>query len=447
MNEPESRVAFREAGHCQITTESTGHVWPKALAGASPRRVGGSPQRGSFHDSDRRSRASNCSTDVLCARVPEQGDRQRRRSVGCTSAGGWIVLALSTGCAARSAPCGGDDCAPAVVPCEAQACLAGQCSSGSANECVSEALCPSTGSLCADGCAVPSGPVLDPIHVGAVLRFTAEAASVEVGWADPDADEPSEWLSQSTVVLPEKPARLKVFARVAGGECAERFEHVYDVRDAYPTRAGEPESDAVALDDARITTWATGFVDPVSWGSDVDSPWRDPEQALGPAQGTSLDVVGLGNGGRIVLTFEPPIADGLGADLAVFENSFDDTFLELGFVEVSSDGTHFVRFDSAYLGQEPVSAFGRHEPSVVGGLAGKYRQGYGTPFDLSTLTGKPAVVQGAVDLGAIRFVGIVDIEGDGSVRDSFGNPIFDPTPTDGSGGFDLDAVAVLNSAE
>ena len=40
---------------------------------------------------------------------------------------------------------------------------------------------------------------------------------------------------------------------------------------------------------------------------------------------------------------------------------------------------------------------------------------------------------------------IRDLLGDGSNRDSYGNPIYDPTPTYGTGGFDLDAVGVLNA--
>jgi hypothetical protein len=40
---------------------------------------------------------------------------------------------------------------------------------------------------------------------------------------------------------------------------------------------------------------------------------------------------------------------------------------------------------------------------------------------------------------------VVDIVGDGAALDSFGHPIYDPTPTIGTGGFDLDAIAVLRS--
>jgi len=157
-------------------------------------------------------------------------------------------------------------------------------------------------------------------------------------------------------------------------------------------------------------------------------------------------VVSLGDGGSIVLTFSPPITNGDGADFAVFENSFSDIYLELAFVEVSSDGETFVRFDSAYLGVEPVASFGENPPTLFEGLAGKYAQGFGTPFDLELLRSKPAVQRGNVDVARITHVRIVDIVGDGSATDSFGNTIYDPHPTAQSTGFDLEAIAVLNAA-
>ena len=52
----------------------------------------------------------------------------------------------------------------------------------------------------------------------------------------------------------------------------------------------------------------------------------------------------LGDGGVAILTFKYPIKNETGNDFAVFENSFNDTFLELAFVEVSSDGIHYFRF-------------------------------------------------------------------------------------------------------
>lgn len=230
--------------------------------------------------------------------------------------------------------------------------------------------------------------------------------------------------------------------RVDGGTGTPDEE--FELRDAYEPAAGQPGSSAIAGDDPRIVAWATGYVTPFELGSDVDEGYGDPEQALGPALGNPLEVTSLGNGGNLVLTFAKPLRDGPGADFAIFENGFSDDFLELAFVEVSSDGEHFVRFDCAYLGSEPVSQYGTQSSELIGGLAGKYRVGFGTPFDLAQLRGKTAVQDGDVDLATITHVKIVDIIGDGSEQDSFGHPIYDPTPTVGSGGFDVDGVGVLN---
>ena len=120
-------------------------------------------------------------------------------------------------------------------------------------------------------------------------------------------------------------------------------------------------------------------------GDEVDEQYLASERGLGAATGEVTDVVSLGEGGTITLSFERPLADGPGPDFAVFENGFSDGFLELAFVEVSSDGEHFVRFPSAYLGLEPIGPFNEHDPELIDGLAGKYRRGYGTPFDLSVL--------------------------------------------------------------
>ena len=114
--------------------------------------------------------------------------------------------------------------------------------------------------------------------------------------------------------------------------------------------------------------WAAGWVEPVAYGEDVDEQWRQPSLALGPATGDTLDVVSLGNGGSITLTFAEPIRNGAGFDFAVFENGHVDTFLELAFVEVSSDGAVFVRFDSTYLGEVPVSQYGAHDATLIDGL-------------------------------------------------------------------------------
>jgi len=75
-----------------------------------------------------------------------------------------------------------------------------------------------------------------------------------------------------------------------------------------------------------------------------------PEIVLGPPVGGGtllggLDVVSLGRGGSIVLSFGPTeIIDGPGADFVVFENAFfaggdpEQPFAELAEVSVSQDG-------------------------------------------------------------------------------------------------------------
>ena len=199
-------------------------------------------------------------------------------------------------------------------------------------------------------------------------------------------------------------------------------------------------------DSDKIVAWATGYEDYIA-GGNVDEKWKTPEKALGKAKGDSFDVVVLGNGGSIILTFDKPITDGEGADFAVFENSTNDIFLEIGTVEVSSDGENFVTFDHYYLGVEAVEEYGGHDAKLIWGFAGKFRQGTGNMFDLAELAEKPEVKEGKVDLNSITHVKIVDVIGDGNQLDSIGDPIYDPYPNKGSAGFDLDAIAVINEKE
>lgn len=156
--------------------------------------------------------------------------------------------------------------------------------------------------------------------------------------------------------------------------------------------------------------------------------------------------VSLGDGGEAILTFSQPISDGPGWDFAVFENSFANDFLELAFVEVSSDGVNYVRFDAFSEVQSivQVDGFGYTDPTEVNNFAGKYRAQYGTPFDLNDLSGSLGL-----DVQNITHVKVVDVVG--SITDNYatfdalGNKVNDPYPTDfASGGFDLDAVGVIN---
>lgn len=218
--------------------------------------------------------------------------------------------------------------------------------------------------------------------------------------------------------------------------------------------AGKAGSTAVSASDPSIVAWATGYQDYVV-GGNVDANWQTPLQALGPAgnsDGTNktftYDIVCLGNNGKITLTFDKPITDGPGADFLVFENGFGDTFLELGYVEVSSDGVNFTRFPNFSYTASPVGGFGAVDPTNIDGYASKYRGGFGTPFDLNIMAGTPGL-----DITAVTHVRLVDIVGDGSAYDSFpvelGGPrvVYDPHPTVGSAGLDLDAVGVIHQLE
>jgi hypothetical protein len=226
----------------------------------------------------------------------------------------------------------------------------------------------------------------------------------------------------------------------------------------FPPAAGLPGSTAVAANDPNIVGWSSSYSEYIP-GANVDLQFQTPSMALGEAgnsddnnNGFTFDIVSLGEGGSITLTFIEPIGNGEGADFLVFENSFSDTFLELAWVEVSSNGVDFARFDNASLTAAPVGPFSNIDTTDILGYAGKYRGGFGTPFDLeelaTSLLSDPSL-DALVDTNRISHVRIVDISGDGTAFDSLAapvgpNPIYDPYPSTGSAGFDLDAVAVMH---
>jgi hypothetical protein len=220
-------------------------------------------------------------------------------------------------------------------------------------------------------------------------------------------------------------------------------------RAQYAPAAGKPGSTALKHDSSCFINWASvcnierGYKDI----SSPDSGFTTAGSAFS-ATGPALQngVISLGDGGRATLEFPSPIIDGQGWDFAVFENTFLDTFLELAFVEVSTNGTRYVRFPSSSLTDtlKQTGAFGYTRPEKVNNLAGKYISGYGTPFDLNEL--KDSV---EVDINNIRFVRVVDVVGSLQnafcSRDAAGRKINDPWPTRFiSGGFDLDAVGVIH---
>ena len=207
--------------------------------------------------------------------------------------------------------------------------------------------------------------------------------------------------------------------------------------------------EAIAYNSSDIKAWATACT-LVRGSQNLTNPeapvvtYGTENDAIGAATANTMDVVSLGDGGMATLTFAHPIKNGEGPDFAVFENSFDDYFLELAFVEVSSDGERFVRFPATSLTQTVRQLAGNVDATYINNLAGKYRVGYGTPFDLAELADSTGI-----DIDNITHVRIVDVVGSidpqYATYDAFGHMVNDPFPTiTYSAGFDLDGVAVLH---
>lgn len=222
----------------------------------------------------------------------------------------------------------------------------------------------------------------------------------------------------------------------------------------YSPAAGQPGSDAVSKTSPQFVAWATAVQQLTRGKQDISNP----SSALASI-GTSADVLGnnsgvlsLGDGGSIILGFAQPITNAAGDDFAVFENGFASGglyFLELAFVEVSSNGNDFFRFNAASLTQTTtqLNSGGLSDPTNLHNLAGKYATNFGTPFDLEELIG----ISPQLDVNNVQFVRLIDVVGSinplYATLDSQSNIVNDPWPTAfASSGFDLDAVGVIHQA-
>jgi hypothetical protein len=218
----------------------------------------------------------------------------------------------------------------------------------------------------------------------------------------------------------------------------------------FPGAVGTTGTTSIYKDSSAFISWATncsvkrGYQD-ISNTSLGFASVGDSTMALGIAG--SNGVVSLGDGGFAIVTFVNPITNGNGFDFAVFENSFSDVFLELAFVEVSSDGVNFFRFPATSNTQitTQIGPFDNTgDATKINNLAGKYRAQYGTPFDLQELIGLVGL-----DVNNITQIKIIDVVGSINpllaTYDINNNPINDPFPTGfASSGFDLDAVGVIH---
>lgn len=219
----------------------------------------------------------------------------------------------------------------------------------------------------------------------------------------------------------------------------------------YAPRHDQVGTTAIRKDSNIIKGWAKGCV--------VTRGWLDiANKGAGLADygsdtagiGDNPDIVSLGDSGKAVLSFDPPITNGRGFDFVVFENGFpgpDGDYLEFAHVEASSDGVNYFRFPSVFdIGTSAqVSPFGTiGSVSGIHNLAGKYIAPYGTPFDLSELPNDTRL-----NKNAVRYVRLIDAVGSVNAvhgtRAGNGTLVNDPYPTPfPSSGFDLDAVGVIN---
>ena len=216
----------------------------------------------------------------------------------------------------------------------------------------------------------------------------------------------------------------------------------------FAPHAGQPGTTAIHMDSSIFVSWAVQCS--VNLGPEnISDPFSnqvstgDSTMAIGPP---GNGVVSLGDGGSAILTFESPIENGPGWDFAVFENSFSNDFLELGFVEVSSNNVDFYRFPASSNTQDSlqIDTFGTIDAQNINNLAGKYRATYGTPFDLEELSNFTML-----DINSITSIKIIDVIG--SIDSAYcnydqnNNKINDPWPTPfSSSGFDLDAIGVIH---
>lgn len=179
------------------------------------------------------------------------------------------------------------------------------------------------------------------------------------------------------------------------------------------------------------------YVDCIESFTPVDATYgqdRMPQVVLGPPvpgkPGVgSLDVLSLGCGGEVTLFFDDPaIVDGPGPDFIVYENPLavgDGAFIEPARVYASPDGEAWYGFPCDPAGDAPGCA--GVTPAVADAEPTNLDAG-GDAFDLADL-----------GLTSARYLRLVDVG-----VEHYGHTNW---CAGASGGFDLDAVAVVRARE
>jgi len=265
---------------------------------------------------------------------------------------------------------------------------------------------------------------------------------------------------QNLTNLPlEKPDKSCYISRVVKSETRKKMKNklttililltsISFTQGSYAPSAGTTGTTAIHADSTIFVAWA-GECKVFRGLKQISNPslgypiHGDSSHAIRKADAFT---VSLGDSGYAIYTLATPVYNGTGNDFAVFENSFNNTFLELAFVEVSSDGINYFRFPSVSTTQDTlqIGGFGAVDCTNLYNLAGKYKAKYGTPFDLDDIPTNPNL-----NINRITHIKIVDaigsIDSNYASYDSQGNKVNDPFPTPfPSGGFDLDALGLIN---
>lgn len=201
-----------------------------------------------------------------------------------------------------------------------------------------------------------------------------------------------------------------------------------------------------------VSAWATVVVDSLDH--------TPPDQILGAVDG--MLAVGISGGGWIVVGFDEPLRNGPGADFAVWENGFtvvgNRCYLELGFVDVSTDQINWVSFPTVFLDSPDSNP--KLDPNNLYNLAGNYVANYvpieerqGTPFNLDDILDSSEVISGLVDPNNINYVRLRDIVGANDGGSTYDQATFFGYPEDHliydglsyGGGADWDAVGVIDN--
>jgi hypothetical protein len=215
-----------------------------------------------------------------------------------------------------------------------------------------------------------------------------------------------------------------------------------------PVDGGYAVGDAATLAEDRFVTGVVSF-QPGScagFGASLLPGIVEGPPVGGGSDNGSTDVVSLGGGGSIVLSFAPnAIVDGPGPDFIVFENPFwvsgdsNDVYAEPGEVSVSDDGITWQTFPCAPT-PDPSAPHGTGVAPPYGQCAG-WHVVWSSPINGISPVDPGAAGGDAFDLADIgvthaRYVRIVDRTLELCA---------DAGPRSNTNGFDLDAVSIVNA--